>query len=122
MYATFNQLKALNPKITNIMYLNSMFDFSMYNLHGQALALEAAGTRVLLRDKKDELVLLCNDGNYFCSKPSSLASGAARSRQHVRACVQKQIQRVSRRMNDRTSSRRSNTNPKLIEKSIPNRP
>ena len=30
---------------------------SMYNLHGQALAMEAAGTRVLLRDKNDELVL-----------------------------------------------------------------
>ena len=68
MYATFNDLKALNPKITNIMYLNSMFDFSMYRLHGQALALESAGTRVLLRDKTDKLVLLCNDGNYFCSK------------------------------------------------------
>ncbi len=68
MYATFNQLKTINPKITNIMYLNSMFDFSMYHLHGQALELEAAGTRVLLRDKRDELVLLCNDGNYFCSK------------------------------------------------------
>lgn len=68
MYATFNQLKALNPNITNIMYLNSMFDFSMYHLHGHALALEASGTRVLLRDNRDELVLLCNDGNYYCSK------------------------------------------------------
>jgi len=88
MYATFNQLKALNPKITNIMYLNSMFDFSMYNLHGQALALEAAGTRVLLRDKKDELVLLCNDGNYFCSKRSSLASGTLdRGSTCARACT-----------------------------------
>jgi hypothetical protein len=67
MYLTFNELRKLNPKITNIMYLNSMFDFSMYNLHGEALALEAAGTRVLLRDKHDELVLLCNDGNYFCN-------------------------------------------------------
>ena len=45
----FNQLKAINPKMTLIMYLNSMFDFSMYNLHGLALDLEATGTRVLLR-------------------------------------------------------------------------
>ena len=67
MYHTFNQLKKINPDITLIMYLNSMFDFSMYNLHGQALALEAAGTRVLLRDKHDALVVLCNDGNYFCN-------------------------------------------------------
>lgn len=49
------------------MYLNSMFDFSMYNLHGQALAAEAAGTRILLRDNKDDLVLLCNDGNHLCN-------------------------------------------------------
>lgn len=29
--------------------------------------LEAAGTRVLLRDKHDKLVVLCNDGNYYCN-------------------------------------------------------
>jgi hypothetical protein len=67
MYHTFNQLKAISPNHTNIMYLNSMFDFSMYRLHGQALELEASGTRVLLRDRHDELVLLCNDGNYYCN-------------------------------------------------------
>ena len=27
MYHTFNQIKAINPNITNILYLNSMFDF-----------------------------------------------------------------------------------------------
>ena len=58
-----------------------MFDFSMYRLHGDALALEAAGTRVLLRDKRDELVLLCNDGNYFCSKRA-----ASRNPQPVNPC------------------------------------
>ena len=29
MYETFNKLKALKPNITTILYLNSMFDFSM---------------------------------------------------------------------------------------------
>ena len=67
MYGTFNAIKRINPNVTNIMYLNSMFDFSMYHLHGMALDLEARGTRVLLRDKHDELVVLCNDGNYFCN-------------------------------------------------------
>ena len=67
MFNTFNQLKALNPNITTIMYLNSMFDFTMYQLAGKVNALEAAGTRVLLRDKHDELVILCNDGNYYCN-------------------------------------------------------
>ena len=80
MYATFNKLKALNPKVTTIMYLNSMFAFSMYKLFGDALAHEAAtGEHVLLRDKHGTLVTLCNDGNYFCnvtnwdwSKPAAL--------------------------------------------------
>ena len=34
MYTTFNAIKAANPNVTTIMYLNSMFDFSMYNLDG----------------------------------------------------------------------------------------
>ena len=69
MYATFNQIKALNPNVTTIMYLNSMFAFSMYNLYGVAEAYEAAhpGEHVLLRDKHGTLVTLCNDGNYFCN-------------------------------------------------------
>eukprot|EP00035_Acanthoeca_spectabilis_P003315 m.92531 g.92531 ORF g.92531 m.92531 type:complete len:131 (-) comp12051_c0_seq4:1155-1547(-) len=67
MYSTFNQLKALKPNITTIMYLNSMFDFSMYHLAGLVQEKEAAGIRILLRDKHDKLVILCNDGNYYCN-------------------------------------------------------
>lgn len=66
MYNTFNTLKSMNPNMTLIMYLNTMFDFSMYNLHGMAQELEKQGTRVWLRDKNDNLVVLCNDGNYYC--------------------------------------------------------
>ena len=66
MYATFNQLRALSPNITLVMFdLNSMFDFTMYRLAGLSDALEAQGTRVLLRDRHDELVVLCNDGNFY---------------------------------------------------------
>lgn len=44
-----------------------MFDFSMYNLAGLVQEREAAGERILLRDKNDKLVMLCNDGNYYCN-------------------------------------------------------
>ena len=57
--------KMLPNYIINIISLCLSF---LKCVHGQALALEAAGTRVLLRDKRDELVLLCNDGDYYCSK------------------------------------------------------
>jgi hypothetical protein len=67
MYATFNAIKKKNPNVTTIMYLNSMFDFSMYNIAGLANELEAKGTRILLRDKHDKIVYLCNDGNYYCN-------------------------------------------------------
>ena len=46
-------------------YLNSMFDFAAYNLHGEMLKLEAAGKPAFLRDDRGEVVILCNDGN-FC--------------------------------------------------------
>lgn len=67
MYTTFNALKRINPNITNIMYLNSMMDFTMYNLHQLAEDLEDKGTRVWLRDKNDTKVIYCNDGNYYCN-------------------------------------------------------
>ena len=51
MYITFGQIKALNPNITTILYINTMFDFSMYHLDAMAQQLEQQGTRVLLRDK-----------------------------------------------------------------------
>eukprot|EP00935_MAST-01C_sp_MAST-1C-sp1_P000698 g698.t1 len=67
MYAAFNAIKAKNKNVTTIMYLNSMFDFSMYKLAGLANDLEKQGKRVLLRDKNDKIVYLCNDGNYYCN-------------------------------------------------------
>lgn len=67
MFSTFRQLKAIAPAHTNIMYLNSMFDFAFYHLNGLILDREAAGERLLLRDARGELVVLCNDGNVYCN-------------------------------------------------------
>ena len=44
-----------------------MFDFAWYHLNGLVLEREAAGERLLLRDKTDTLVKLCNDGNVYCN-------------------------------------------------------
>ena len=44
-----------------------MFNFAMYNLAGLVAKEETAGNRMLLRDVNDELVILCNDGNYYCN-------------------------------------------------------
>lgn len=67
MFETFKLLKALHPQHTNIMYLNSMFDFAFYRLNGIILDREAAGERLLLRDLHGTLVQLCNDGNHYCN-------------------------------------------------------
>ena len=67
MFAAFLRLKALAPLHTNIMYLNSMFDFAFYRLNGIVLAREAAGEQLLLRDAHGALVVLCNDGNFYCN-------------------------------------------------------
>lgn len=66
-YETFNAIAKLNPLVTNIIYLNSMFDFAAYNLHGEMLKLEAAGKPAFLRDDKGDVVILCNDGNFYCA-------------------------------------------------------
>eukprot|EP01050_Picozoa_sp_SAG11_P010248 SAG11_NODE_1016_length_6169_cov_19.544975_7_plen_97_part_00 len=66
-YETFNKIAELNPKGTNIIYLNSMFDFAAYNLHGEMMKLEAAGKPAFLRDDKGDVVILCNDGNFYCN-------------------------------------------------------
>ena len=66
-YETFNQIAKLNPKGTNIIYLNSMFDFAAYHLHGEMMKLEASGKPAFLRDDKGEVVILCNDGNFYCN-------------------------------------------------------
>ena len=67
MYRVFRALKALQPLHTTILYLNSMFDFAFYRLNGLIEAREAAGERLLLRDRDDNLVALCNDGNVYCN-------------------------------------------------------
>ena len=67
MYAAFNKIKAINPNVTTIMYLNSMFDFTMYHLAGLVEEAEMRGQRMLLRDMHDKLVLLCNDANFYCN-------------------------------------------------------
>lgn len=44
-----------------------MFDFAAYNIHGEMMALEAAGKPAFLRDDKGDIVILCNDGNFYCN-------------------------------------------------------
>ena len=67
MFETFRAIKAANANVTTLFYLNSMFDFSFYHLHGLMLARELAGERALLRDVNGTLVELCNDGNVYCN-------------------------------------------------------
>ena len=61
------RIKALNPNITGILYLNSMFDFAFYQLHGEMMKAEAAGQQSFLRDKTGTIIELCNDGNGYCN-------------------------------------------------------
>lgn len=51
MYETFNAIHAINPNTTNLLYLNSMFDFAAYHLHGRMMQLEAQGKPAYLRDR-----------------------------------------------------------------------
>lgn len=67
MATTFDAIKAINPNVTTLLYLNSMFNFGFYHLNQVLLDREAQGFRTLLRDKNDVLVTLCNDGNYYCN-------------------------------------------------------
>ena len=66
MFSAFRRIKAINPEVTTIMYLNSNFDFAFYRLHGEMMALEAQGQHAFLRDMKGDVVTLCNDGNVYC--------------------------------------------------------
>jgi hypothetical protein len=80
MYTTFRELKAINPAHTNILYLNSMFDFAFYRLNGIIQDREAAGEKLLLRDMHGTLVQLCNDGNVrWPSSRLNAAPAASRS-------------------------------------------
>ena len=67
MFEVFLALKAQHPEHTNILYLNTMFNFAAYRLNGIILAREAAGEELLLRDMHGTLVQLCNDGNVYCN-------------------------------------------------------
>ena len=40
---------------------------SRYHLHGEMLALEAQGKPAFLRDMHGDVVILCNDGNFYCN-------------------------------------------------------
>ena len=62
------RVRAINPRnITTNLYLNSMFDFAFYQLHGAMLALEARGVPAFLRDQTGHVVELCNDGDMYCN-------------------------------------------------------
>ena len=76
-YEAFNKIKTKNPNVTTIMYLNSMFNFAMYNLAGLVNTAEAAGNKMLLRDANNELVILCNDGNYYCNVRVSVSGSVS---------------------------------------------
>jgi hypothetical protein len=67
MYTAFRRIKAINPNVTTIMYLNSNFDFAFYRLHGEMMAMEARGQQAFLRDERGDVVELCNDGNVYCN-------------------------------------------------------
>lgn len=67
MASTFKAIKAANPNVTTLLYLNSMFNFAFYRLNGLLLAREAAGLPSLLRDRDGTLISLCNDGNVYCN-------------------------------------------------------
>jgi hypothetical protein len=61
------RVKAINPKVTGLLYLNSMLDFQFYTLHGLLLEAEANGQRSFLRDETGRVMTLCNDGDVYCN-------------------------------------------------------
>ena len=68
--SALHRIHRINPNVTGVMYLNSMFDFAFYNLHGRMEALErdSHGTiKAFLRDEDGELLSLCNDGDGYCN-------------------------------------------------------
>jgi hypothetical protein len=67
---TLGRVKAIDPTVTGMFYLNTMFDFGQYTLHGKMLAAEAKGLPSFLRDKHGKIVYLCNDGNQYCNSTS----------------------------------------------------
>lgn len=67
MYETFRAIRKINPSTINIIYLNSMFDFAFYTLHGKMQELEDKGKPAFLRDSRGKIVELCNDGNFYCN-------------------------------------------------------
>ena len=48
-FGVYEAIKAINPKVTTILYWNSMFDFAFYRVHQQMIDLESAGVHAFLR-------------------------------------------------------------------------
>ena len=48
-FGVYAAIKAINPKVTTILYWNSMFDFAFYRVHQQMIDLESAGVHAFLR-------------------------------------------------------------------------
>jgi hypothetical protein len=61
------RIKKLQPKLTGILYYNSMFNFNFYHLNGMMEAAEAKGIHSFLRDETGKVISLCNDGGE-CSR------------------------------------------------------
>jgi hypothetical protein len=61
------RIKVLQPKLTGILYLNSMFNFAFYHLNGLLEEAEAAGQHSFLRDETGKVISLCNDGDMYCN-------------------------------------------------------
>eukprot|EP00041_Stephanoeca_diplocostata_P015780 m.302708 g.302708 ORF g.302708 m.302708 type:complete len:480 (-) comp20150_c0_seq1:280-1719(-) len=61
------KINAINPNTIGILYLNSMFDFQFYTLHGLLLEAEQRGMTSFLRDEHGEILSLCNDGDVYCN-------------------------------------------------------
>jgi len=65
--AALARVKAINPRVTGLLYLNSMLDFQFYTLHGKMEEAEARGQRSYLRDETGAVISLCNDGDVYCN-------------------------------------------------------
>jgi hypothetical protein len=70
-FGTFSAIRnaatAGGRNISINLYFNSMFNFDFYAFAGTVFAAEAAGEKLLLRDHRGELVLVCNDGDFYCN-------------------------------------------------------
>lgn len=78
-FDAFRYLKALNPNLFAIMYLNTMFDFTAYRFHERIATRDANGLPGFLRDRHGTVVEMCNDDGVFCNiKTFDLSAGGVR--------------------------------------------